>query len=110
MIRAKFEGRSDEAVAKVIELALAGDVAALKIWTDRISPALKPVDTTVTIQGLKGTGSLVQQGQAIIDALAAGEITPDVSAMLMRSIQAQSKNIEIEEIEQRLDALEKANA
>jgi hypothetical protein len=91
-------------VKKAVELALAGDTTALRICVDRIIPTIKAKDAPIGISGL--TGSLAEQGQAVLSAMAAGEITPDEANSVMAAIAAQVRIVEADELEKRIAALE----
>ena len=55
------------------------------------------------------TGSLADQGAAVIDAIAQEQLTPDEAATILQAIATQARIVEIDEIEKRLTALEQTN-
>ena len=72
-LRSLIEADMPEIIAKVVELAKEGDMSAAKLLVDRAVPALKPVEQLrVTLPG----GSLVERGEAVLNAMQAGEIAP----------------------------------
>lgn len=91
-------------VKKAVELALAGDTTALRICIDRCIPAIKAKDEPVELPALNG--SLAEQGDAVMRAMAAGTITPDQANAVMQVISAQARIIEVDELEKRIAALE----
>lgn len=103
-LRELLQPHADDLVKKAVELALAGDTTALRICIDRCIPAIKAKDEPVTLQGL--TGTLAQQGQVVLTALASGIITPDQAAAVMQVISAQARIIEVDELDKRIAALE----
>jgi len=48
------------------------------------------------------------QGRTVLGACAQGHITPDEAATLMQAISAQARVVEVEELTQRVQALEQA--
>ncbi|MFL9987129.1 DUF5681 domain-containing protein [Paraburkholderia sediminicola] len=106
-LRELLRPRAAELVQKAVELALAGDTTALRICIDRIIPTIKAKDAPIGIGGL--TGSLAEQGQAVLAAMAAGEITPDEANAVMAAIAAQVRIVEADELEKRIAALEAQN-
>lgn len=104
-MRALFADRAPELVQKVLELALAGDTTMLRLCVDRLVPALRPVDAPLAIP--IPTGSLVEQGQAVVDALASGKLTADQAQAVMGVIQGQAKVVETDELAREVAALEK---
>ncbi|KFL18976.1 Uncharacterised protein [Ralstonia pickettii] len=91
-------------VKKAVDMALAGDATALRICIDRLIPAAKAKDSPITLDGL--SGSLGEQGQTVVNALAGGQLTPDEANAVMSVLSAQARIIEVDELEKRLAALE----
>lgn len=91
-------------ITKLVNTALAGDVAAAKVLLDRTCPALKPQAMPIN---LPVNGSLAEQGREIIVATMGGKIAPDVGAQLITALAAQAKIIEIDELTKRIELLEK---
>ncbi|WP_333995074.1 DUF5681 domain-containing protein [Burkholderia orbicola] len=103
-LRELLQPHAADLVAKAVELAKAGDTTALRICIDRCIPAIKAKDAPVDLPDL--TGSLVEQGEAVMRAMAHGRITPDEANAVMQVISAQARIIEVDELEKRLAALE----
>ncbi len=92
-----------EIILTLIKQAKDGDTAAAKILLDRCCPALKPQAMTINIPV---NGTLAEQGNEIIRATLSGLIPPDIGAQLITALAAQSKIIEVDELTQRIEALE----
>lgn len=105
-LRAQLLPHAEELLATVVERAKAGEPAALRLCVERLLPPMKARDEPVRLEGLSGTSSLVDQGQAIVNALAAGEISPGQAASVMQTVANQARIIEVEELERRIAALE----
>lgn len=90
---------------KVIDTALSGDLTACKLILDRLYPAIKSQAATVNIIT---SGTLAEQGQAIITSTLNGSIPPDVSQMLLNGLTNQAKLIETTELIERIETLEDA--
>ena len=82
-------------VATLVANAKAGDVQAAKVLIDRLIPTLKP---TADSMSLKVSGTLTEQGAAIVAAMASGKVTPDQAKSAMDVILAQSHLIDQTEI------------
>jgi hypothetical protein len=106
-LRELLRPHAAELVQKAVSLALAGDTTALRICVDRIIPTIKAKDAPISIGGL--SGSLAEQGQAVLAAMAAGSITPDEANAVMQAIAAQVRIVEADELEKRIAALEGNN-
>jgi|SRR5690554_7659015 len=105
-LREAINQDADEIVKALITEAKAGDVSAAKILLDRICPALKNEAQAVDLPELSA-GSLTERATAALDAVAAGELAPDVAAQLIQSVGTLARVVEIDELEQRLTAIEK---
>ncbi|MCA8007127.1 DUF5681 domain-containing protein [Burkholderia cenocepacia] len=103
-LRELLQPHAADLVAKAVELAKAGDTTALRICIDRCIPAIKAKDAPVDLPEL--TGSLAEQGAAVMHAMAGGRITPDEANAVMQVISAQARIIEVDELEKRLAILE----
>jgi Family of unknown function (DUF5681) len=89
----------------VVENAKKGDITAAKTILERVLPPLKAIETPAAFKGL--TGTLSDQGQGILQAMAAGVIAPGQAAQLLGAIAAQAKILEVDAFAKRLDALER---
>ncbi len=78
----------------LVHKALAEGGVYLQILTSRAIPSYKPTLEPIKIEYPK-TGTAVQKAEAVYDAIAGGEISPDVGQIL---IDALSKMLNIEEI------------
>ena len=103
MLRKSIADDMPEIILTLVGLAKNGDTAAAKILLDRCCPALKPQAMAIN---LPVNGSLAEQGGEIIRATLSGNIPPDIGSQLITALAAQSKIIEIEELTQRIIALE----
>jgi dihydrodipicolinate synthase/N-acetylneuraminate lyase len=85
--------------------AKGGDIQAAKLILERTLPALKTAAETLTRPGADTPAS---QGRTVLGACAQGDISPDEAATLMQAISAQARVVEVEELTQRVQALEQA--
>ena len=98
------DGQVGPLVAKVYALAIAGDINAAKLLLDRIVPALRT--QVAAVQFDLPDGSLTVKAEAVLAALAAGDLPPDVASEILSAI---GKLVAVEtadEMRRRLDALE----
>ena len=77
---------------------------AAKAAAPYMHPRLANVDAPIAIGPL--TGDLATQGCTVLEALSAGEITPNQAATIMQAISAQTRIVEVDELERRIAALE----
>jgi hypothetical protein len=94
-------GELEGITRKCIEMALEGDLTAIKLILDRSVPTMKPIDQTVSIPALSGT--LVAQGDQLIQSMAEGEISLGEGTRLISALVSQSKIMLGADIEARLN-------
>jgi hypothetical protein len=81
-------------VRKVIELATAGDVAALKMCLDRILPARRDRSVRLKVQIAKNADDLMLAFDQILKAVAKGEVTPEEAATIAGIIERRCRLFE----------------
>ena len=105
-IEALLEGEAEELTRKAIELAKAGDLAALRLCLDRIVPARKDRHIPFKLPKLEKPEDAVAAAAAIVEAVAGAELTPSEAAEMMKLVEGYTTILEAEDHEQRLRALE----
>lgn len=88
--------------------ALAGDTQALRILLDRVLPVRKATTEPVELPELAEAGTLPEKVEAVLSAIAAGQLPPDVGALLVNAIGTAARVEEVAELRERLEALERA--
>jgi hypothetical protein len=94
---------------KAIELAKAGDTTALRLCMDRIVPARKDRHIPFKLPKMESPEHAVKAAAAIVEAVAAAELTPSEAAEMMKLVEGYTRILETEDHEQRLRALESTN-
>lgn len=97
--------RTEEILKVVEESALAGDMTAARLLLERSLPALRPVDTPVTIPS-PTDNSLADVGRSVLDAVAQGRLTPGEGSTLLGGIAQLGRVIEVDELVKRIETLE----
>jgi hypothetical protein len=105
--QALLDGEAEGIARKAVELALAGDGAALRLCLERVVPSLKSVAPRVAVD-TGGVNSLTGQARALVAAALAGEVAPDVAAGLIGALGTTARVEEVESLRARLEALERA--
>lgn len=103
-----LEPHAEDLIAKVVELAKAGDVNALRICLDKLLPRPKeePIEFELPQGDLKKSEVLLATGEKIIHAVAHGDLTPEQGKTLTGILAEQRKSIETTELEMRLAQIE----
>lgn len=107
-LRAAIGERVPELLNAMIDKALEGDVGAARLLLER---AIAPLKATEQAQALTlPDGTLTEQGRAVLACVAAGELAPSQGAALLGAIGTLARVTEIDELTNRITALEQKNA
>ena len=102
--RQALEPHGDDLFKVAVDHALSGDMQALKLCLERISPPVKPNSEPVTFD-LSGE-TLSDKAESVLQAIADGVIDVDSGRKLIGAISDLGKIIEVDSILERLEALE----
>lgn len=106
-LRAAIAENLPELLKVLADRALSGDIGAARLLLERTIAPLKPSEEVTPLQ--MPTGTLTEQGSAVLAAVASGQIAPGQGAALLASLGALAKLIETDELEKRIAALEFRN-
>jgi hypothetical protein len=101
-----LDGQAEALTQKAIELALAGDMAALRLCLDRILPARKDRPVSFEIPTIDTAEDAKAASAALLASVAAGDLTPSEAAEIGKLVDSYVKAIETTEVLARLDKLE----
>jgi hypothetical protein len=101
-----LDGQAEVLTQKAIDLALTGDIAALRLCLDRILPARKDRPVSFEMPLIATAQDAKQALAALLAAVAAGNLTPSEAAEIGKLIDGYVKSIEVTEVLARLDKLE----
>ncbi len=106
-VEALLDGEAKAIARKAIEKALEGDMAALRLCLERLLPPRRDRALTFELPKIASVNDLAIASSAILEACAAGTLSPGEAAEVMSLIAAHVRVLEMTEIETRLVALEK---
>ena len=101
-------GQATALTQKAIDVALTGDIPALRLCLDRILPPRKDSPVTFNLPEMKTLNDTVSAMGAVVKAVGQGDLTPTEAAELTKMVQAFAKIIETAELEERVRKLEEA--
>lgn len=107
LAQALFDGEAESLTRKIIELAKAGDMLALKLCIDRLCPPMKAQSAPIQVE-IPATDSMSDIANSFIKAAAEGRLAPDVAAQLVSAVGTVARVAEVDELKERLIALEAA--
>lgn len=105
-LRRLIEPHARELIDKTLELARAGDVAALRLLLERAVPPLRPVGEPVKFN--LPAGDLPTAARAVLQAAADGELSPGQAREFLAALGDLGKLIELHDLEQRITRLEES--
>ncbi|KQQ44618.1 hypothetical protein ASF58_20825 [Methylobacterium sp. Leaf125] len=105
-----LDGEAEAITRKVIELAKEGDTQALRMCLDRLVPPLKDRPVTFELPPIETTADLTRETNAMLQAVAAGELTPSEAADIGKTVDAHVRAIEAVDLHQRLLRIEEQTA
>jgi hypothetical protein len=96
-----------EAVVRVLETAaLGGDTTAMGIYLSKVVPPLKSIGERVFFS-FDAKAPLASQVEAVLQAIANGEVPVDTGKQIVEAISALAGVRQVDELQARLEALEK---
>lgn len=106
-----IQGESEALSRKLIELALAGNVACLKTAIERLIPVCK--SRPISLPDMPKIDSVADASDLtayVIDAIAEGKVSPVEGEIISRACERHLKALEVRDLEARLSALEGKSA
>jgi hypothetical protein len=107
-LEALLDGQAAALTQKAIELALSGDMAALRLCLERIIPPRKDRPVTFALSQITSAQDAAKASSAVLAGVAAGEITPSEAVDVCKLIDTWVKAFEAVDLSDRLDRLERA--
>jgi len=105
-LRAAIAQAVPEIIARLVERAtMEGDVQAARLLLERVLPPVKAVALPEPLP-VPATGSLASRGEAVLAAMAAGEVSADAAEAAMAGLMAVARLRTIDDLERRIAALE----
>ena len=105
-----LEGQAEALTQTAINKALEGDSVALRLCMDRIAPPPKDAAVTFFMPTMSNALDAADAAGSVLRAVSEGELTPTEATRVMGLIDSYRRTLELTEIEERLRALETANA
>jgi hypothetical protein len=104
-LRATIASDVPDILAGLVTAAKAGDVQAARLILERCLPPIKAIEQPVEL-ALPDGGTLTAQGRAVLSAAALGDIAPGQAAQLIAALGTLAKISEVDELTNRITALE----
>src|SRR5216684_1307467 len=102
-----LDGEAEALTRRAVELALAGDITALRLCLDRILPPRKDRPVSFEMLPINNADDARAASAALLAAVASGDLTPSEASEVGKLIDGYVRSIEVTEVLARLDKLEK---
>ena len=109
-VEALLEGQHEALTQAAIDKALQGDGVALRLCLDRIAPPRKDAPISIILPPVSSAADAVVASSALLDAVAAGEVTPGEAGPVMALLVSHKAIVEAGDLERRIAALEEKGA
>ena len=101
-----FDTEAETIGRKAIELALAGDMTAIRLVLERILPPRRDMPINIELPDIAKIEDTTSVMTNIISAVASGEITPSEGEAISSLVEQQRKNIETVILSKQIKSLE----
>ena len=106
-VEALLDNEAEALTRKVIELALAGNMAAIRLCFERLLPPRRDRGVAFDLPKIESAADAVAASGAVLESCAAGNLSPSEAVEVMRSIETHLRAIELRQIETGMTALER---
>jgi hypothetical protein len=101
-----LDGEAERLTRKLLDKALGGDMAALRLCLDRLLPPRRERAITFELPKMESSKDAQAASSAILAACAAGDLSPGEAAAFMDLVSTYIRTFEATELEARLITLE----
>lgn len=107
---ALLDGQAEALTQKAIDLALTGDMAALRLCLNRVLPPRKDRPVTFTLPPINSAQDAAKVTSAILAAVSTGELTPADAGEISKLVDTYVKAFGTAELADRLERLGRMTA
>ena len=105
-VESLLDGEAEALTRKAIDLALEGDLIALRLCLERLCPPVKQRPIRIELPTVESASEAVGAMTTVLESMSQGEITPGEAQALAGVIEQFRRVLETVELEQRVAALE----
>jgi len=101
-----LDGRVEALTEKAVEMALAGDVTALRLCLERLLPVRRERHLTMTLPSPVTAAEITAGFVRVVEALASGDLTPSETSSVAELLESARRAIETTDLARRIEELE----
>lgn len=102
-----LEGDAKRLTQKVLDLALGGDLTALRLCLERLMPPRRDRSISSSLPLIQTAQQISQAMTTVVAAISEGQITPGEGEVLAGILSVQAEVVATADLEHRVEALEK---
>ena len=107
LMESMLEGQGEELTRKAMEMALAGDITAMRLCLERLLPPRKDRPIHINLPSIENAQQIAVAMAKVAAATGEGEITPCEGETLANILVAQNSVVVAADLERRVDELER---
>lgn len=107
-LEALLVGEGEAITRKAVDMALQGEMTAIRLCLERLVPVRKDAPVPFHMPPMANAGDSAAAMSGVLQALAAGDMTPSEASSIAGVIETYRKTLETTELEDRIIALEQA--
>ena len=107
-LEALLVGEGEAITRKAVDMALQGEMTAIRLCLERLVPVRKDAPVPFDMPPMTNASDSAAAMSGVLQALAAGEMTPSEASSIAGVIETYRKTLETAELEGRIAALEQA--
>ena len=101
-----LDGEAQALTRKAVELALEGNMSALKLCLERIVPLRKERSVNISLPACGGMDDMPKLTAALLQAFCCGDLTAGEAGALSTLVTNHGKALELADLERRINTLE----
>ena len=105
-VEALLDGEAEAITRKAIEKAKDGDMTAIRLCLDRLTPPVKDRPVSFDLPGIDSAQDAAVAAGAVLRAVADGDLTPIEAAEVSKIVSTYVTALEASDLEQRIAKLE----
>ena len=109
-IRALIEPEKAAIIAKLVELAKAGDPRSMETALKYLAPPAKPDAERIHVPGLREATTIAAKSEAIINAVSNGLISVDAGHRVAALLELHTRSVTVHELAEQVEALKRGRA
>lgn len=106
-VRAQLAPRIAKTIAKLLDLAEAGDPRSIEIVLKYWAPPARPDAERIEVAGLRDAPTIREKSLCIIDAVSRGDISVEAGEKVQRMLELHTKSVTVSELAEEIEQIKR---